>query len=712
MAAPALLLVGQTALGTGVGIGVSAALQPLTANWSSIVSSNLVPADYLRRINAWFSTTQTMQPDPGMIISAAMRGFVPWPEATSRLRYSGIAMSPNHRPEQPMSPENLVNYANRSRLFNDLAKSALSRPDVNFAMQSWARGLIEEADARRLITRAGGDWQDWRGIFNALFTPFDLPSLLAMKNRDYLQGNEWEKGLRHLGYRSDRSRALIEKMREVLPSISDLITFAVRDVWDRQIVDNNRLFDDLPQQFVDMAAKLGYYGNSGVMYTRNGQQVEAKWPEVNWAAHWQPMPLGVAYDAYHRMRPDRIARYQAVGIPAQTFTFDNLKSVIKQADYPPGVRDSLAAMSYQPLMLRQINSAIAANEKLAVDPTYRNVLGLELAQRVEGFNRDWAIGQFRDRALLPDDAAVAADLAILSARDKDALGFKAWEKSQTLGLVKSIISAYKSGIINHDEAERDLVPTSVDMRAANMALAKVDMEIQISIVNATVSKIRSDYLSGITMEAEARGLLATAGIVPARIDTLIAKWFILLDRRRKTANTQQLLKWLEEGLISEPEVRQRLLNLGWDNADQLTLLREAQIRVLKVQTQLISAQEKNRKAAAKELERVAKQAQQTVKQSIADLRQNMPRASILAWVRKGQVSGDWAIARLRAQRWPEESIQNWIREATGLAPVKRVVTSKITTKIAQPGKEQQPPSEEIIDVQIGETRPQKGREPS
>lgn len=541
--------------------------------------------------------------------------------------------------------------------------ASLTRFGAGDVLNLWMRSHIPENRLRRELEIVGADADYYLARKNAFFQPIDLSGLMVARNRGLLGWEDFDLSLRHLGYKKPEQRELIDKLREQLPSISDLITFAIKDVWDEEAVGFGRLFDGLPPEFARWAAAQGLFGLSGIVAEINGVTRQATWPEVYWAAHWQPLAPTLAYQMFQRIRESRLPRFRALGLDVDTFSLQQLRQQLKVADYPPAVRDYLAAISYNPLRLLDIRRGLILNQRLATDPVFAANVPADVAQRAQAYDRQWAVEQFLDRGLHPEDAGTVADMAVIDARDEVFRPVRQLERKLRTDAIKAVIDAYAVGTIARTESLRLLRANGMSDVGSENALKLSDLRKDTALVKSAMAAIKRDYMLGVLDGAETWANLVRAGLTNEAAEYWRDKWQTQRDRTRRTATTQQLLKWHEEGLITLEEVQSRLTKLGWSEPDQLTLLREVRLHVERLQGRILAAGERQRKTQAKELASVARQASNTQKQAIQALRQAMPRVSIQSWLRKGLVNAAYARAKLTEQGWPSPTIELWIREA-------------------------------------------------
>jgi len=203
-----------------------------------------------------------------------------------------------------------------------------------------------------------GFWTDGAGLSEGALTGFDntrmtllrktlgtappIETLLALRRRDAITEGELDSGIEQLGYLAEW-RGHVKALRSVIPSVTDMVRFAVREVYDpakRAALD---LDAEFPPAFADDAQ------NIGLSPQRAGQY---------WAAHWE-LP---SYEQGANMM------FRGEISPDQ---FDTL---LKALDYAPVWRGPLAAIATAiPTLSDMIRFAV----REVYDPQQRAALDLD-----------------------------------------------------------------------------------------------------------------------------------------------------------------------------------------------------------------------------------------------------------------------------------------------------------------------------------------------
>lgn len=199
------------------------------------------------------------------------------------------------------SVTDMVRFAVRE-VYNPAQRSALDLdaefPDA-FAQDAATVGLS--------AVRAGQYWA----------AHWELPSaeqMAAMLFRGELNETAFEGGLKALDF-APTWRPKLQTILRPIPPLSDMIRFAVRDVYTPATVARFGLNDDFPAVFAQQAALHG---------------METPYPQQYWAAHWR---LPSALQGYRMLWRGEINQ-------------GDLDVLLKALDYPPFWRDKLANIGH------------------------------------------------------------------------------------------------------------------------------------------------------------------------------------------------------------------------------------------------------------------------------------------------------------------------------------------------------------------------------
>lgn len=610
-------------------------------------------------------------PPPEAIIDAKIRGTLAWDYADAGLLMHGIC-SNNKHPLSGIGPyyelwQGVID-ATRARpdpmtIYLAFKSGAIPEPefirsmglhkiDWNFWEAYWqsslspmtgdqlnslfVRGFIDLVQYNQLITEIGARESHVTAKLAATFSQPTIVDLQVMLMRGMIDRAKFDDQVQRLGYHPDDWAQKFRDLTRVIPSVSDLVRFQVREAMDGDLASQLGLYDERPVEIERYFKQIGYDWGPGFEIWQDGARTNAQWSDIYWAAHWQPISPTQAYHMLHRLRPDRIDRYRSQGFKVDPFTIEDVRRHLRIADYPKPIRDYLAAIAYTPMRLVDI----------------KNRLKFSPGRETE----EWAVGQLKDRGYHPDDAVTAVDLFVRQANDSRMAGIKAIEKGAVARTWREVEKAYELGTTGRARALEIGLLLGMQEVTIGAILDTIDVRVSTMAARALVSGVRRDYLSGILSDAETQDQLRQAGLTDQRAQAYWLKWRIERGRRRRITSATEALGLFKTGLISEPDLLNRLGNLGYDLSDSMLLASRARVEVGQMQAKAMKAAQRESAQSAKELEATVRKAQAQVKAMQSDLARMTPVSKLVAWAKAGRISEGQFRSRLRAMGYEESAI--------------------------------------------------------
>lgn len=629
---------------------------------------------------AWEAVRQAMLPVPGM--DAIIRGW------------SHGLISDRRTNEEKTPLEKLIERAGAEPFHWRWVKNlSLAVPDPGTIHQAFTRGYIDFDEWKQLLIRSGARDFHWNAVLPAYEAVPSVAETLNLYNRRFIDDKSLDDLLHRNGFADQNNRELIKNLRFAIPSISDLITMQVRETFDPKLANALGLYDESPSSIIP------YFEAQGLNWTVtkpdrvtplvgsvDGNPRPLTWPDMYWAMHWRPFSPEQVFRMWHLLRPERIERYKGRGLRVEPTDLEFVRQWLRIQDYPPRVRDYLAAIAFTPLRLIDIRSALQTG--VAADAWARdNNLPAPIGEAArQDFSRKWAIQQYLDRGVHPADAEVQADLAIEQLRRRRLSAVTNLERSSLGRFLANTINEYKTGILNRAGAEEILKTATLPEPAIRLVLDNADNEVSSGIVKETLKLIRRRYLDGVSTAADVRTELNRVGISAERGTQYINLWTAQRTQRSRTITTAKIQEWARDGLLPFDEARRRLENLGWSQPDTLLHLAEIQLDINKVQVAAIQAADKTQRAQAKELERLIKLSQQQQERMVAELRRLTPVATLKKWLKLGIVSEAFFQQRMATLGYPANEIILHMQEvyASGTNGATQNPPSGPTTETTEP----------------------------
>ena len=418
------------------------------------------------------------------------------------------------------------------RTARELNPTALPNiPQITEALQMYWRGQITKAALQDLIAESGINpayTDSYIEISRKAFEAFDLVTLYR---RDHIDNKEFYARMEKANIPAIEAD-LYTKAYEYFPSASDLVRFAVREVYSPEIRERFGMDEDLPQKFIDEAAKAGM----------NSEQARNFW-----AAHWElPGPVQ-GYEFLHRFdpaMPDKYWKgYEAAGLSKETLATDigTLRTLLRTLDVMPYWRDRLIGTSFTPYT------------RVDIRRMYQH--GVLDEQDVYWAYRD--IGYNDEKA-------------------QNMVNFTVKEYQQeTTDLTKAqILSLYRQQIIDENQTRDFLSGIGVEKDTVDLLMFQEDLKKQQEAIDMKVKDLRLIYSKGGLTLTELREKLNALDIPTYTVDHIITQEEYSEGEKLKVAPRATIGKWLKAGIITTDEWTQRMVNMGYQYNDIELFLKE------------------------------------------------------------------------------------------------------------------------------------------
>jgi hypothetical protein len=371
----------------------------------------------------------------------------------------------------------------------------------------------------------------------------------------------------------------IERLKQstkVIPGVQDLVRLAVREAWNDQVAARFQYDADLPGEVGEWGAKQG---------------LDPDWIKRYWRAHWELPSPTMAYEMVHRLRP---------GKTQNPFTLDDMRLLLRTADYPPFWRDRLIEVSYNPYTRVDVRRMykLGILDKQAVYDSYRD-LGYDdvhaknltdftikyetgsdetKPDKMYGFARPVIINAYQDKLIdrgtaksmilsyhIEEDEAEntlkIADLQRLVELKPD------YEKEYISNVKKLVTDAYVSRIISKDEATKGLKDIGLSDIEASHILANSDYEYNHATLYANLKAVSEGYINGSFDYTQVVQQLGKLNISGAQQGALFAEWDITKKTRTRRLTEAQYRSAFVNNLLTRDQYRQAMVDLGYSDRD-------------------------------------------------------------------------------------------------------------------------------------------------
>lgn len=370
-----------------------------------------------------------------------------------------------------------------------------------------ARGLMGEDAAKQEALVAGLEPERYEILRRASASPPAPGEVLSLLNRGDFSEAEARAALIDSGIRQEYIDPILG-LRNQIPGASDVVRFALREVYNPELVRRYRMLEGFPDAAQVDARKAGLDPETMLKY---------------WAAHWTLPSRTQGFEMLHR------------GIIVE----DELTDLLRADDVMPGWIDPMIELAYNPLTRVDVRRMYRDGvlDKAAVIRAY-----LDLGYSQENATR---LGEW-----------------VSAAKTKEERDFT---KAEVLAL-------YQSKTMPQAEAQTNLSELGYDSQEIGYMLALADYRRDKAKRQRAINVIRGRFLARQITETEVSDKLDGMGIPSGERDELIDEWTWQLQETPKMLTEPQMRAAWKKDLVSEAEYTGHLSQLGYDERSQTLLV--------------------------------------------------------------------------------------------------------------------------------------------
>lgn len=341
----------------------------------------------------------------------------------------------------------------------------------------------------------------------------DVQDLIDLKRRTNLTDDEFYEKAYQLGYSREEINKVLA-VRYPIPTLSDIIMFAVREAYDENFIKSSGYDTNLN---IIMQKAANDLKNIGVK-----PEDFAKY----WYSHWQLPSPQMGFEMVHR---------GIIPIDSPDSRQLSLRRLLIASDYAPGWIDNLIAISYTPYT--------------RVDIRRMHKVGILSAEQVYNAYKDIGYNDEKARNL--------TNFTIL-------LNDESKNKPKEKDLTKTdLINGYKDSVITRLEAKNGLIELGYDSNESEFYLKKADIDEKQRLSKSEIASVKGLFQKGIIDKIEAKSRLAKLNIDNNKIDELLKLWDIDKKASPKIPTVDDFLEFYRRGLIDKNELQTELKNLGY-----------------------------------------------------------------------------------------------------------------------------------------------------
>lgn len=295
----------------------------------------------------------------------------------------------------------------------------------------------------------------------------------------------------------------IIQLTEYFPSPSDLIRFAVREVYNEQIAHQYGLFEDRSEKYIAEAAKAGLQEEQAMNY---------------WAAHWELPSITQAFEMFHR----------------RIINQEDLFRLLKALDVMPYWRERLTQMAYSPLTRVDV----------------RRMYGLGVLDREGVYNA------YLDHGYSPDNAELMTQFTIKYETNED------YGITRT-----TVLKSYKKGLISEQEARQYLAQLGYAENTIDLHMQQAEYDMYEEDIDLYVDNLVQLYRLGSLTLSDLQTALNGLDLPSAYVTKVVNKERIATANKVKVPSKADIEQWLTLKVINETEYSNYMKRLGYLETD-------------------------------------------------------------------------------------------------------------------------------------------------
>lgn len=410
--------------------------------------------------------------------------------------------------------------------FKLLAKKWLTAEQVANAVN---RGFISEEEYYEYMHKLGYTKEEANKLKELEERRLGAGDLVELLYRGKITEEQYYQMMKEIGF--DKEKAdYVKELYKYIPSPADFVRFAVREVFNPQVVEKYGYDEEFPKDIVPYARMRGM------------DEETLKW---YWRAHWELPSPTMAFEMLHRLNPEVLNtpttlggtmrdKYAKMGLDVSNLevTVEDVRTLLKVADYPKYWRDRITAISFTPLTrvdLRRIYTLGLINEQ-----------------------------ELKARLMELGYSSEDADLMIEF--------YKAYKNQQEKDFSKSeVLKLYRLRAIKREEAIEMLKNIGYDENEADYLLDLEDYKYYSEWLEERVRTLEIMYIKGAISQQEFYEELASLGLPSEQMGVYVER----AERRKlqaiKMPSKKDLMNMLKSGVLTPEEFKQYMKRLGYDD---------------------------------------------------------------------------------------------------------------------------------------------------
>jgi hypothetical protein len=371
---------------------------------------------------------------------------------------------------------------------------------ITESIEAYHKGIISETELREILYTYGFDDTNINRLLQITKPLITVADIISAYRHKEISEEEYHNLLRLHGI-DERARKYFEIATKIYPSLSDLVRFAVREVFNNSVVSRFKYSEDMPQQFIEEAKKLG---------------MDEEYAKMYWYAHWELPSVTLGIEMFRR------------GIISK----DEFSELLKLHDIAPAWREKIIEVLYEL-------------------PTR---VDLRRMYRIGVVDENYVYNTYLKLGYDQETAKALTKFTILTEGDEERNLSKA-----------EILNMFEEGIIDEERTLNLIVSIGYSETSAKLIIATKKVEIARKRLKDNIDEIKQRFIANEISEETLHDQLIALGISEAKTANLIKQFKREKAKQAKLLDKDEYIKAYKSKIIDEQELLDYLARLGYDD---------------------------------------------------------------------------------------------------------------------------------------------------
>lgn len=389
------------------------------------------------------------------------------------------------------------------------ARSVINENDIG---ELWRRGEITQEGALESLSFLGYEQTNAETKAKTWTHLLGAGEIRELFLRGEIESEDALQRLSKLGFNNQDAVALT-KLFWFIPPAQDLITMAVREVFNPEVAARFGQYEDFPEAFAEHAASLG---------------ISREWAQRYWAAHWDLPSIQMGFEMLHRGVID----------------ISDLNLLLKAKDVMPFWRDKLTAISYNPLT--------------RVDVRRMHKMGV---LDLEGVKRSYLDVGYNDEN---------ADLMTMFTSVYNSRNERDLSKSE-------IVNSYIAGILDESSTLDLLLDMGYDEQESAIILTLAKLKEENKRKKDRIKIIKNKYVKSVITLGEVNSQLNSMNLGGKELALVTEEIELAMTDKAEELSLKELKVAFKKNVLLEADFKARLVIKGYKTDDINILVKVAKM---------------------------------------------------------------------------------------------------------------------------------------